>query len=154
MNRHTPFTQICGYSNCPGGAETNLVVLSSQAVDNSVQKSCQLQIVSEDLVGNKHKHYRTDIIKINIINNTFIISTPSSKEPLVYQFRCSISECNKQFVTRPICNPNVRTTSGGYYTSELLHSWWFAQVQSNNKTINAWISSCNIGFVHTRFRSH
>ena len=24
-------------------------------------------------------------------------------------------------------------------TSELLHSWWFAHVQSNNKTINVWL---------------
>ena len=24
-------------------------------------------------------------------------------------------------------------------TSELLHSWWFAHAQSNNKTINVWL---------------
>ena len=28
----------------------------------------------------------------------------SAMEPLVCQFRCSILECNKRFVTRPICN--------------------------------------------------
>ena len=37
----------------------------------------------------------------------------SAKESLVCKFRCSISECNKRFVTRPICNANVCATSGG-----------------------------------------
>ena len=49
--------------------------------------------------------------------------TPSSKEPLVYQFRCFISECNKKFVTRPICNANVCTVVHQVdVTSELSHS--------------------------------
>ena len=37
-------------------------------------------------------------------------------------------------------------------TSELLHSWWFAHAQSNNKQL-MYGSVCNIGFVRTRFRS-
>ena len=35
-------------------------------------------------------------------------------------------------------------------TSELVHSWWFALVQSNNKTMYG--SACNIGFVRTSFQ--
>ena len=27
-------------------------------------------------------------------------------------------------------------------TSELLHLWWFAHAQSNNKTINVWLFNC------------
>ena len=41
------------------------------------------------------------------------IPSHSAKELLVCQFRCSISECNKRFVTQPICNANVCATSGG-----------------------------------------
>ena len=57
---------------------------------------------------------------------------PSSKEPLVCQFRCSISdwECNKWFVTQPICNADVCATSGGCYFW-IVTLWWFAHVQSN-----------------------
>ena len=39
----------------------------------------------------------------------------STRKPLVCQFRCSISECNKRIVTQPICNANVCATSGGCY---------------------------------------
>ena len=64
-----------------------------------------------------------------------LYTTPSSKEPLVCQFRCSISECNKQFVTQPICNASVCATSGGCYIWNVT-LWWFTHAQSNNKTIN------------------
>ena len=62
----------------------------------------------------------------------------SVMEPLVCQLRCSISECDKRFVTRPICNANICATQVDV-TSKLLHSWWLAHVQSNNKTINVWL---------------
>ena len=53
-------------------------------------------------------------------------------------FRCSISECNKWFVTWPICNANVCTTSGGCYIW-IVTLRWFAHAQSNyNKTINVY----------------
>ena len=29
-------------------------------------------------------------------------------------------------------------------TSELLHSWWFAHAQSNNKTINVWLLTLDL----------
>ena len=81
-----------------------------------------------------------------------IYSTPSSKELLVCQFRCFISECNKLFVTWPICNAKCMRcirwmlhlncyTRGGLricrvITKQLMYS-----------------SVCNIGFVRTSFQS-
>ena len=62
----------------------------------------------------------------------------SAMEPLVCQFKCSISECtndllHSQFAMQTYVLHQVDVAS------ELLHSWWFAHAQSNNKTINVWL---------------
>ena len=80
-------------------------------------------------------HEATFITRDKATFSFVIYSTPSSKEPLVCQFRCSISECNKWFVTQPICNTNVCATSGGCYI-------WIVSLcacAENNKTINVWL---------------
>ena len=75
----------------------------------------------------------------SIIWNCYNYTLPhSAKEPLVCQFICSISECNKRMIcARPICNANVHATSDGCYI------WIVTLVVvcaalSNNKTINVW----------------
>ena len=89
-----------------------------------------LVVENESFCPVNHCHSYTTLHLLLVLN-----STPSSKEKLLCQFRCSISECNKQFVTRPICNASVCVTSGGCYIW-IDTLWWFAHAQSNNKTIN------------------
>ena len=48
------------------------------------------------------------------------------------------SECNKRLVTRQFAM-QMNALHQVDVTSELLHSWWFAHAQSNNKTINLWL---------------
>ena len=81
-----------------------------------------------------HVHVFDDVCKYMYI---LLYTLPSNAaESLVCQFRCSISECNKRFVMHDQFAMQIHQVD---VASKLLHSWWFAHAQSNNKTINVWL---------------